>query len=389
MGFGRAMVSFEFGLHDKRFWRRLGAVDDAIDDGSREVKVDIISDVTWSFANHLHESCNYGVLSSVTMCPVFEVRRRDSSSNSSTSEDKAALKRLGRAVSSSLRRDLTLSESSSQSPGVIALAADDVPLVLFVPVAKDQGTNAEVLPILVVTLAQFGVPMVAYSSDEESISGLPVGFAVEVPHEDWLVEAPVELAGEGNEAKGAGEDAETAAGVLEVVTKIGEVGLATGVAEVVEIVDASRVGSLEFEDTGTTIAVGPVKELSLGPSMPVVVEGGGEGDVVTSEPSSVAELRIFPDPSRLGEMLFLEEDLIRQRDEELFHRDQTQVNSSVLEEMEGQLNNALAEDRGSQEEVVSLRLELFVLREERSRALDDNALVKNELQVAIWHLSEF
>ncbi|GMH25523.1 hypothetical protein Nepgr_027366 [Nepenthes gracilis] len=82
------------------------------------------------------------------------------------------------------------------------------------------------------------------------------------------------------------------------------------------------------------------------------------------------------------------EDLICQRDEELSNRDQTLVDRNMLEEMEGRPNATLAEARGSQEEVASLRWELFVLSEERSRALNYNASLKNELQVAIRHLSE-
>ncbi|GMH28777.1 hypothetical protein Nepgr_030620 [Nepenthes gracilis] len=80
-------------------------------------------------------------------------------------------------------------------------------------------------------------------------------------HEDWLVEAPAKVVGEGNEAR-----------------------------------EPRRVA-----------ATSSIKELYLGPLMPMVYEGRGEGDVIASEPPSVPKLRIFLDPSKPVEMPFLEE----------------------------------------------------------------------------------
>ncbi|GMH10537.1 hypothetical protein Nepgr_012378 [Nepenthes gracilis] len=56
------------------------------------------------------------------------------------------------------------------------------PLTPSVLAAEDQGVEDEAVPIPMATLAQFEVLVLAYSLDEESTSGLPVGVAVEAPH---------------------------------------------------------------------------------------------------------------------------------------------------------------------------------------------------------------
>ncbi|GMH27894.1 hypothetical protein Nepgr_029737 [Nepenthes gracilis] len=122
---------------------------------------------------------------------------------------------------------------------------------------------------------------------------------VEVPHVALLVEAPVEVVGEGNEAWRAREVAETA------ITKTGKARLAAGFVEVVETINACHPCSLEFEVVGTVVATGSTKELSLGPLMLEVREGKGAGDIAAPKPPSVPELRIFPNLSRPGEMPFL------------------------------------------------------------------------------------
>ncbi|GMH12716.1 hypothetical protein Nepgr_014557 [Nepenthes gracilis] len=111
-------------------------------------------------------------------------------------------------------------------------------------------------------------PCVAYSPNEESTLGLYIGVAVEVPCEDWLVEAPTEVVSEGVEAKGVKEVVETAFRMLVAVIETGEAGSVAGFAEAVEAVDMSRVWCPKFEVAGTVAAAGPAEELDLGPSMP-------------------------------------------------------------------------------------------------------------------------
>ncbi|GMH27848.1 hypothetical protein Nepgr_029691 [Nepenthes gracilis] len=222
------------------------------------------------------------------------------------SEDQAALKRLRRVGNSLRRRALTLSESSSHLPRVVAQDVGydaSVPSVLAI---EDQGVDAQVVPIPAATLAQFRVPVVAYSLDKESTSSLLVDVVAEVPREDGLVEALAEVVGEGDEVEGAKKVAKTVVKMLEVVTETGEAIPAVGFAEVVETVDTSCAGSPSLRFVGTVVAFGSAEELGLVSSMPKVNEGEGVGDVAALEPPSILELRIFPNSLSPREMPFLE-----------------------------------------------------------------------------------
>ncbi|GMH21971.1 hypothetical protein Nepgr_023814 [Nepenthes gracilis] len=89
-------------------------------------------------------------------------KRWDSSFNSSMSENQAALKRLRGAGSSSRRRALTNSESLGHLLEVVVQVVGGKPLAPSVPAVEVQGAEAEAVPIPTATLAQFGVPIVAY-----------------------------------------------------------------------------------------------------------------------------------------------------------------------------------------------------------------------------------
>ncbi|GMH17479.1 hypothetical protein Nepgr_019320 [Nepenthes gracilis] len=201
--------------------------------------------------------------------------------------------------------------------------------------------------------------------------GLPVGVTVKVSHEDWLVEAPAEVFSEDDEAEGAEEVAETVIKMLEAITKTSEVRLATGFAEAMETIDASHVGSPECEVAGTVATSGPAKELDPGPSMLEVRKGKGKGDAATPElvlafPCCLNYNGVLPflwslalvdaaalardKLSPIGKL-----DLSVQRG--AFPSNQTLVDQSVLEEVEGRLNAALVEAWGTQEEVASLSRE--------------------------------
>ncbi|GMH04696.1 hypothetical protein Nepgr_006536 [Nepenthes gracilis] len=200
------------------------------------------------------------------------------------SKDQAALKSLTDADNSSWRRALPLSELSGRLPEVATRTVGIKALAPLVPTADNQGAKAKAKPIPMATLAQFGLPIVDYTLDEESTLGLPV--------------------------------------------------------EVAEIIDESCVRSPKFEVDGTVVASGPIEELSPGPLMPEVHKGEGEGDIVDLVPPSIRELKTFLDLPRLGRCPSLRrstllcllkiglvqwENLISQCDKELSHRDQTLV----------------------------------------------------------------